>query len=414
MQKALYTGARRRTGKTTTKGTFDMDANVKVLMDTAGCTEAQAQHALNEGGNNLTRALELLDAAGKEVIVFQITFTPKGKPDAADKTKPQQPPEARGFLIVIFDLSKDTIVYSDLVYPLSREQAAMLDVNMPPTVYAKTMENAKGQLSERHRVTCTTNLSLLRSKLGPALIHKAIEFHNKSQSDKLAQVFVKMISDVYAEEFGVQYFARSLALGSISSLIRPAEPTAPRHHDEPVQGLFSDSDSNKSSPTPAAPDEIRGTSPQEAIPQIVLICEPELAPFAGKPARELIEGDEVIVKIKDGRESGRYFSELIGGSVGDELIPLLAPIVKLNKLSETFVEVFVEFGPGIYGQFFVPPDVKVKTKTENVQVYDPFRDDESFFADERYGRQILIRLTALIASVLLLIGVFIAASLIWK
>ena len=75
-------------------------------------------------------------------------------------------------------------------------------------------------------------------------------------------------------------------------------------------------------------------------------------------------------------------------------------------MSDTFVEVFVEFGPGIFGQFFVPPDVKIKTRDEEVELFDPFQDEESLFADERFGKQILTGLGLLIASTVALIVVF--------
>ncbi|MFH1540214.1 MAG: hypothetical protein ABIH66_14765, partial [bacterium] len=121
-------------------------------------------------------------------------------------------------------------------------------------------------------------------------------------------------------------------------------------------------------------------------------------------------GQEVIVKIKDGREAARYFSELLGGSVGDELVPLAVPIVKLDTMSETFVEAFVEFGPGIYGQFFVPPDVKIKVPGENVEIYDPFENEVSVFAEQRFGRHIMGGLILLIVSTIILIVTFLKIS----
>lgn len=377
-----------------------MDDNVKILMETAGCTMAQAEEALSEGKNDINKALELLDAAGKDVIIFQFQFVPKEKG------------EGRGFLIAALDPAKDSSIYMDMVYPLGGDQAGMLDINMPTTVFSKTMESARRHLPDRHRGLCSSNLGLIKAKLSSAFIRKAIDFHNKAQIDKLNQHFGDVISNVYGAEFSVQYFARSQSLGSIATLIKPS---AAAHHaaqpSEAATKLFGDEKPPEAAPL-FTPGEIKSTSPQEPLPQVVLICEPEISPFEGKPIRDCIEGDEIIVKIKDGRDTARYFTELLGGSVGDELVPLLVPLVKLNKMSDTFVEGFVEFGPGIFGQFFTPPYVKVKTKTESVKIYNPFKDEPSMLSDERMGRQILFGLISLISAVFLLIVVFLIVGLI--
>jgi hypothetical protein len=277
-------------------------------------------------------------------------------------------------------------------------------------VFAKTLESAKGKLGERHKGTSSSNAALVRAKMSPNFIRKAIEYHNKAQIDNINKIFAEVINSVFGEELTVRYFARSQTLGAIASLIKPSEQ--PGKPEEIASKLFG---SKQEAPYSApSPDDIQGTSPQEAIPQIVLICEPEISPFAGKPARELVDGDEVIVKIKDARESARYFAELIGGSVGDELVPLVVPIIKTSKVSDTFVESYVEFGPGIFGQFFTPPDVKIKMKTDGIEIYNPFQEEESLFADERFGKQIIRGLITLIVSVVLLIIAFVVIGLVIK
>lgn len=374
-----------------------MDENVNVLMKTAGCSKPDAQNALKEADNDLARALEILDAAQKEVLVFHLRLEKKEG-------------EGVGFLAAIFDIEKDNAIYVDLVFPLGGDNARLLDINMPPTVFAKTLESAKAKLGERHKGTSSSNAALVRSKMSPNFIRKAIEYHNKAQIDNINKIFAEVINSVFGEELAVRYFARSQTLGAIASLIKPAEH--PGKPEEIASKLFG---SKQESPYSApSPDDIQGTSPQEAIPQIVLICEPEISPFAGKPARELVDGDEVIVKIKDARESARYFAELIGGSVGDELVPLVVPIIKISKVSDTFVESYVEFGPGIFGQFFTPPDVKIKMKTEGIEIYNPFQEEESLFADERFGKQIIRGLITLIVSVVLLIIAFVVIGLVIK
>ena len=371
-----------------------MDQNVNVLMKTAGCSKADAQNALKEAGNDMARALELLDAAQREVLVFHLRFEKKDG-------------EGAGFMTAIFDTTSDSAIYVDMVYPLGGDNARLLDINMPPTVFAKTLESAKDKLSERHRGTSSSNAALIRSKLSANFIRKAIEYHNRAQIDGINKIFGEALNSVFGEEVSVRYFARSQTLSAIVSLIKAPE-SAEKPEDIASKLFGAKQEPRYNAPSP---DDIQGASPQEPIPQIVLICEPEISPFAGKPAREIVEGEEVIVKIKDARESARYFAELIGGSVGDELVPLVAPVIKTAKVSDTFVETFVEFGPGIYGQYFTPPEVKIKMKTEGIEIYNPFQEEESLFADERFGKQIIRGLITLIASVAVLIVAFVVIGL---
>jgi hypothetical protein len=274
-------------------------------------------------------------------------------------------------------------------------------------VFAKTLESAKDKLSERHRGTSSSNAALIRSKLSANFIRKAIEYHNRAQIDGINKIFGEALNSVFGEEVSVRYFARSQTMSAIVSLIKAPE-SAEKPEDIASKLFGAKQEPRYNAPSP---DDIQGASPQEPIPQIVLICEPEISPFAGKPAREIVEGEEVIVKIKDARESARYFAELIGGSVGDELVPLVAPVIKTAKVSDTFVETFVEFGPGIYGQYFTPPEVKIKMKTEGIEIYNPFQEEESLFADERFGKQIIRGLITLIASVAVLIVAFVVIGL---
>lgn len=377
-------------GAQTAKGKAEMDANVRILMDTTGCTETEAQQVLIEANNEVSKALQLLDAAQKGTTVFQIEFSSTGKTDG------------RGFFIAIFDLGNDNNLYSDLVYPITADQARMLDANMPPTVFANSLRTARMNLSERHRGICSSNLSTINGKMTSHFVQKILSLHNSAQYDKINSAFGELFKDAFAEDFTVQYLSRSASLGSISTLLRPRSSgrSAP---EDAASKLFPDEPDT--SFVPRSPDDIPAASPHDPLPQIVLICEPDIAPFNGKPAREVIEGDEIIVKIKDGRESARYFAELLGGCISEQLIPLIVPVVKINKVSETFVEGFVEFGPGIFGQFFIPPDVKIKTKAEGIEIYNPFQDEQSLFAEERWGRQILWGLGVLAGAVVVLIFV---------
>ncbi len=371
-----------------------MDANVKVLMDATGCIETEAQSVLEEAGGDVSKALKLLDAVSKEIMVYQIRFNVVGKKETG-----------AGFMAAMFNVSSDNVVYVDLAYPLTAEQEAALDTSMPPTVFVSTLKALRNRLSDRHKASSQSNATLMKSKFSSNFIQTVVTMHNKGQVDGVCQRFAQIVNGVIGEQIEMTYFARAHSLDSLSSVIGDGAQHAHMTPEQQASKLFGAKEPVAAAPSPDS-GELPSASPQEPLPRIVLITEPEISPFNGKPVRELGEGDQVIVKIKDGREAARYFAELLGGCVNDELVPICAPIIKINQMSDTFVEVFVEFGPGIFGQFFIPPDVKIKTRDEDVEIYDPFQNEESVFSDQKFGRQIFTGLGLLLVSTLALIIVF--------
>jgi len=372
-----------------------MDSNVKTLIDATNCTETEAQQVLDEAGGDVSKALKLLDAVSKEIMVFQAAFQVPGKKESA------------GFACAMFDTSSNDVVFTDFLYPLDESKSRMLDVNMPPTVFVSTLKNLRGGMSERNQGTSRSNARQLSSKFSSNFIQTVTSMWNRGQKDTAVERFSKAISGILGEDVELKLNASAQSMDALFSILSGNGKNRSSRPEEKAAKLFGDGEPEH----PGGPlhdlDDLPSASPQEELPRITLICEPEISPFEGKAARELQEGDEVIVKIKDGREAARYFAELLGGIVNDELVPLCVPIIKISSVSETFVEAYVEFGPGIYGQFFIPPDVRVKMGDEdNIEIYDPFQNEESLFADSRMGRKIILELGVLIVAAIVLIAIF--------
>lgn len=368
-----------------------MDANVRVLMDATGCTETEAQNVLAEAKNDISKALQLLDSSAKEALVLLVQL------DAAGK---------KGYMVIMLDMKREALLHADVVYPLPAELISMLDINMPPTVFVSTMGTVKDRLPERQRGAAASNASHLKTELAADAIRSLIQGHRSSRMDQINEQLGAIASKILGDTIKVRYYGRAYSMDSVAPVLHGLGVGTVDSPEARAARTFKKSEEQSTGPKPIDTGELASASPQDPLPRIVLICEPEISPFHGTPCRDLKPGDEVVVKIKDGRESARYFAELLGGAVGDELVPLLAPIVKLDRISDSFMEIFIEFGPGVYGEFFIPPDVKIKTKTEDLEIYDPFRDEESVFSDERFGRQIMTGLIVLIAATAALIVLF--------
>ncbi len=99
-----------------------------------------------------------------------------------------------------------------------------------------------------------------------------------------------------------------------------------------------------------------------SISLIILKIEPVLSPVKGVSITELHPGDEIMVRIIDERDVGDYLATLLGGKVGGDRVPIPATVKEMEKSAETEnVMLLVEFGPGIAGRCFVPPEIKVQT-----------------------------------------------------
>ncbi len=361
-----------------------MDSNTRVIMDATGCTETEAQNVLEESGGSLSKALAAIGAGKKDALVFHIRYTVQGKENET------------GFASVIVNTASEAVLYCDMVFPLEESQSRMLDLNMPPTIFASTIKSIRNRLGERAQGSSRSNAALLKSKLVPAFVQSVVAAHRKAQVDVLAAQFAKMISGVIGQDIQTRVSGRESGIDALASILGQDDAA----HRTSGKGLFD----NDAAAVASAVDELPSASPQEKLPKIVLICEPEISPVHGRPARDLAVGEEIIVKIKDGRIAARYYGELLGGIVKDEVIPLCVPVIRVDRPSDTFCEAYVEFGPGIYGQFFLPPDVKVKTRDEGVELYNPFQDEKSIFESERAGKKIFIELAFLIVVILGLIA----------
>ncbi len=96
------------------------------------------------------------------------------------------------------------------------------------------------------------------------------------------------------------------------------------------------------------------------ISLVLLKVEPLLSPIRGIPCSELQIGDQIMVKIIDEREIGDYLGNLLGGKKDNEIIPIPATISEINKQEDTGnLMILVNFGPGIAGKMFIPPEIKI-------------------------------------------------------
>jgi hypothetical protein len=84
--------------------------------------------------------------------------------------------------------------------------------------------------------------------------------------------------------------------------------------------------------------------------------------MSGHPVDDLEEGDQVMVKIIDNREIGKYLAKLLGTNLQDGKSPFIpASIKEIKRIQDPdSYRIISELGPGIYGESWVLPATKVK------------------------------------------------------
>lgn len=100
---------------------------------------------------------------------------------------------------------------------------------------------------------------------------------------------------------------------------------------------------------------------------VILNTQPVISPVTGKPIPKLKAGDTIFVQITDKREIGSYLKKLLHGEMerSGKYEHLAADVEELEYSTNTEnVNLFVKFGPGVYGRLLVPRDLKIQVPVE--------------------------------------------------
>lgn len=82
----------------------------------------------------------------------------------------------------------------------------------------------------------------------------------------------------------------------------------------------------------------------------------------GKAAKDLLPGDTVYPVIVDQRDTAQYLARLLGGRMGDKLLPLPTPIESITD-TDNRLKMHVRFASGIIGVADVEPGITLRVKS---------------------------------------------------
>ncbi len=327
-----------------------MDTKVQVLMKTTNCSKSDAERVLKMTDGDLNRSMQILKNAISKTVIFHIKVESR---------------EEKIFIILKI-LQQPLKLIKAYVFCFHNEFD--LNIDLEPDDFLKNLEENKTKIDESKINEYKALEDKIESLLNEDFAIKIYNFYLQNDANKIIGEISNLLKKTKLKNIKVSYQT---------------------HEVENQIDLLRDTEEMKI---------------EKDINSIELECMPVINPIDGIPVKDLVEGDEILIKIEDTKELGIYLAELVGGRRDDEVLPLLVPIVSKEQIKENELSVKIEIGPGIYGKFTIPSEVKIANKKDVTEFVNPLLDEINFFNQEKIYKNILISLSIL--AILLLIILF--------
>jgi hypothetical protein len=271
-----------------------MKEEIRQIIERVGCSLEEAE-ALYNITKNAEEAVTLYNSIKETEHIFVL----KGRFSA----------EKVYGLFVIHTFIEGKRAGRSLAAVSSHPHISILDVDSSWDVFEQDVQNALGQRSRLDlKKTKSLNKSLRKLAHTPSFL-EALAFMNR---ESVFQILKERIERVVGKKVELK-----IALEQIPSFVR--------------------------STPEAVPHRMRGS----------LV----LAPVAGKAAKDLKEGEQILLQIKD-----EDFLPLFGQN------PIVANIKKVRRTGDNRVHVVADLGPKMEAETILPQSVRVKTPQPQVSL----------------------------------------------
>ncbi|MBN1897944.1 MAG: DUF4899 domain-containing protein [Spirochaetes bacterium] len=305
----------------------------KLVMDT-GADKQTAEMILKFTGGDLEGAKKIFDSMPKDYLVLKMRYM-------GHKT------HHYGVILIIMNIKNSEIEEMEVTVGKDMK-ASEIDTNLP-------YETFKDQLREYIR-TGNVNLILIdRLKEGiltPEFkvgLFKDVSSEGVINLNNLKIQFSELFFKVFTEP---------------NAAIKATQERIDVFRYAKKKGTAAQEEEEKKEPEKTKEEEIKKREELEirSISLVLLKIEPILSPVKGVPVGDLQVGDEIMVRIIDERDIGDYLAKLLNGKEGENRIPISATVKEIERSADTEnVMILVQFGPGIAGRCFVPPEIKIQT-----------------------------------------------------
>ena len=302
-----------------------MDQKIGVIQQTAEINQDEAKQALKLAEGDLDKALQMVDYVSQSYMIIhgRVGY------GAYNKT----------YLLfsIVSDGRDGEILSSDLV-TTSKEDVENISLNIDHMVFTKTLTDVNVK-SKKSLNSKESHLKFERL-FTAAEIYELFTLLKADDLSKFKMIFKEKLEEFLKEEINLKLFAKTLTKVKLKTY---------------YPDLFSKEEQAQNDDNHSAKQE--GEEKKLGL-DINLTCQPVISPSSGKRVEELLNGDEILVKISDNSEMGRYLASLLKDTTG--MIKATIEDREFNQATERYW-VLIKFGPNIYGNLSVSPQIKIST-----------------------------------------------------
>ncbi|ADL12810.1 DUF4899 domain-containing protein [Acetohalobium arabaticum] len=291
-----------------------MDSKIQVIQENSDLDETEAELALDLAEGDIEEALQMVDYVDKPFFALHIKFETEGSN------------KVYGLVNLIGNGKEGEILRLNVITTYKRELWS-IGVDINNKVFDRTIEEVK-------EGSGTTYDKDIRNS-----------FTDELNSAQLFELFTNVKEDCLP---GIKGMIRDLLNPIFNKKIELEIGTGLLTKTQLARKTTVEFDDNKE-------DEEEETENMQL--SIYLKSVPVISAIKGCKVKELEIGDEILVRIIDEREVGRYLAELISTEEKGVAVGKITDI-HFNEQSDRYT-LMLEFGPKIYGKLLVKGEIKI-------------------------------------------------------
>jgi len=309
-----------------------MDGKVKIIQQTLDVNQEEAQTALKLAENDLEKALYMGDYVARDYILLQIKFSS----GASNHNKNY------GLIGIVWNGKEGEFINNDVAIN-DKDLISNIELKVNPQVFMKALQKIKDEKNFNLEYQIKKKLEEI---FNPTIIFKIFKLSKEDNIEQLNNFIKEKLMNVLEGSLDLDLYLEMITKTKLRNLF-------PEFFQDPAVEEIDEVETKETGKLTKAGLNIN------------LSCVPIISATKGKKISEMNIGDKIKVKITDRKEIGQYLNRLLKDSSGTAtgVITKMAFNEKLRRYS-----VVVQFGPNIYGNLIVEPEVKISTTGNEMDI----------------------------------------------
>lgn len=305
-------------------------AKIGLIQRASDCTEEEAEMGLEAAEGNVHEAVELIQLLRREIVVIKIRLYGRRRV------------KTQGLLLLLANGLKGSILRLEtLITHAQEELPSELDIDWQ--AFHRTLDQLRDELRINKKLSYELRDHLMQG-LRAGEINRLYRQLREGQKESVVEALRDLLIERIGEELEIEL--------AYDLLTRFQYDAGDGEGEVSVEGPDRED----------AGEDDREVAPQkESELNIYLKTEPVIDPVGGRTAGDIEIGDQIMVRLIDDREVGRYLTHLLGGIREDSRVPIRAEVREKERLPSGRCQIVVCFGPGIWGRFCSESELKLKS-----------------------------------------------------